>query len=469
MNKTAKSLFVTGASLFSLAGFTLFGGVGAAMAAPAAHTHMVQAPTKNAVHHSSPTLSHLSSLRKSNSVKSNTTISGCYSIPTGLFAGETAAFFNVANIGPGYFNVSKCDIGVYVGPGFATTINGATIDGYHDTAFGAVVEGGKLTVVTSTIECNYVDGILAFPATTHSASVAVRQDSTLQYNGSSEEWFGGNGADIEDGATLTFDSSQAIYNYNDGIYATLSKVTVSEAQPNLTELNDNGGDGLENSGGTTTVTGSHADGNSYDGIEGWAGATTTAIGTAALNNDDGFENNSYSAMTLTNVTADNNYYEGVYSDQTSTLNSTAGSFAFNGDGFYVEGAATITNANIVGNCDGIYIDGTSNGPFRVNVTGGTITLNGDDGIYADTYAGVVVLSRVTVVNNSDDGVDAIDGTLMTASYVTSSFNGYDGFYVDSYSTLNLSNSTAINNFNADVEFTGVFNNLGGNHLGVVIS
>ncbi len=480
MRKTLATPLVAGLSIFAFLTFSVLGGAAPAFAATShahvksqTHTaptnHKHTSPTRHSVRPGRPSTKALSVMKPKaiTHVKGETTITHCYTIPSGAFAGLTAAFYNVANIGPGYFDVSACNIGAYYGPGHSGTINGVILDGYGYTLYGVVAESATVSIVTSLIECDFV-GVFAFRDST-SATVNMRDNSAADSNVF--------GLAILDGATLNFSQSQADNNLIDGIFATLATVKISApGNALLTQLDNNGDNGIESAGSSVTMTGGQANDNGYCSSECYYGAGIYAYGGASTNvshssftgNGIGLDNETYSTMTLSSVTVTLSCDDGTFNDNTSVMNASWSTFSNNGaDGFETDGASTLSNDTFSFNYD----EGIDIGDFGVGVTvqvyGGSILFNGW-GIYADGYDLKLIVNGTTINFNFYDGVDLYDGAVGNVSYATVDNNGCDGFFVDPYSTLNLSNSTALHNGFADVEFLGVFNDLGGNHLGLVI-
>jgi hypothetical protein len=325
-------------------------------------------------------------------------------------------------------------------------------------AAGLYVNGGSLTIATSTIASNratggdsglYDDGFV-FPFSHggglyNSGTLAV---SLVTLSDNSADRFSPFGGGIYNTGTLTVNNSSlsgnsAPYGSGGGIY-NYGTLTVSNSSLSGNSANSGGG-GIYNYSGTLTVSNSTLSGNSANsggGISNYSG--TLMVSNSALSGNSGGGISNGGTLTVSNSTlSDNSAYYG-------------------GGGIYNGGTLTLTGSTLSGNSAGIYGSGGGisnyNGTLMVSnstLSGNSATSSyyddGGGGIY--NYSGTLMVSNSTLSGNSTGshggGIDNYGGTL-TVSNSTVSGNTATGVLslgggIYNSNRLTVSNSTLSGN------------------------
>jgi hypothetical protein len=469
MYKTAKTLAVSGLVMAGLAVFAIFGAAAPAFAASSHPTGVVKArasapsiaKVKSVRHSSTKSLIHRKAGPKA--VKphtSNETLLPCSIIPSGDFAGLTAAFVDPQNVLYGYYDVENCDIGIAVLAGHTVTTDGLVLDGNGYTGAGIVVDGGTLYLNESTVENNCIDGIFELGTPINTAEVTV-SSSYVEDNGI-------DGIDAEFNAGLNVNYSTIEDNGVDGIFLELANAWLLQSW-----VLYNGCSGVEDFGGNLTVTSTRINGNGNSGVFAWGGhvyGTNSIFGDFnEPNKYHGIELDSNSTLHLTSSSTHDNLCSGISIDETSYGWMSGVSLNGNGHaGLEVYGAADFYWGTLAFNYVGAYINDDF-ATHTVNIVNSHIGPEND--------AGVFVTGNVTLNLTSDTIASNYDGVVIgplnvtyvniTSSLITENLDigilGCVDDYGYNYATLSMKNSTLLNNFYYDAWFTGFYNNLGGNN------
>jgi hypothetical protein len=309
------------------------------------------------------------------------------------------------------------------GNGYATyTLSGRTTyvgggTGGSATGVGLYVNGGSLTIGTTTIASNH--GINAFAG--RGGYISTASQGGGLYNG---------GTLMVSNSTLSGNSATAVFGYVGGggsIYnagtLTVSNSTLSgNSATNSYAIGccDYGGGGIDNVG-TLTVSNSTLSGNSAETYGGGIynhGTLTVSNSTLSGNSaieGGGIVNVMGGALTVSNSTLSGNFATsrsveaiggGIYNDGTltlsnSTLSANSAGNAYGG-GIYNHGTLTVSNSTLSGNTayygGGIYTFSTN---LVVTLTTVTLTANRatDSGGGLFVYAGSPVLHNTLIAGN----------------------------------------------------------------------